>query len=99
MDDEYGDGLAERHPAMLLHLLLRGCDVYTEADDFLVWCKEQFLDPASIHAREMYFELRDAAPEILKLFGTKVKPISAWNYELATGATRALRELKRSDTV
>ncbi|MBT32011.1 MAG: hypothetical protein CMO01_20315 [Thalassobius sp.] len=90
--DEYED-FAQEKPSMALHLILTECETFEEAEDYLVWAKEVELNASNEKARQAWLHLRDVVPQIRKLLGNNIQPISAFNYELNTGAAKLLREI------
>ena len=89
VNDEFED--AERgNLVVLLHLVLQECEMYEEAKDYLVWCRDAGLDAADITARSIYFELRETVPQIRELLGD-LKAVSGYDIEFNTAVAQALR--------
>ena len=94
VDDEYKD--VRNYPqntALMLHLILRACEDYMDAEDYLVWCKDSGLSPELTGLRDLYFELRDSVPRILERIKEEAKPISSWDFTMNTGVTQVLRAI------
>jgi hypothetical protein len=88
--DEYED-VDEANPLVLLHLLLREIEYYEDAEDYLVWCEDTGLKAEDELSRSIWFELREVAPKIRRLFGSELKAIDDFDFEMNTGITKALR--------
>lgn len=93
VSDEYGDADLNT-PVVLLHLVLQACEFYEEAADFLIWAKDLGLNASDPLARQIYFELREAVPQVRALLGHDLKAIPAFDIELNTGLARALRSAR-----
>ena len=90
--DEYSD-FDEGKPTLALHLVLMACAEFEEAEDYLVWAKEQNLKAENEYCRFAWFHLRDEVPRIHQLLGENVEPISSFDYQLGAGATQFLRKI------
>ena len=75
----------------LLDRVLRECYWYETSPDFLVWAKDLELNASLDVTREVYFELRAAAPPLRSFLGPDVQCISDYDASLDTGVMRALR--------
>lgn len=88
--DEFDD-LKEKPCLMYLQLLLMEIDMYEQADDYLVWCKELGLDVADPVCRAMYFDLREHCPQLQELLEGEVEAASDWDIQMNTHVAEALR--------
>lgn len=95
--DEWGD-LERGQPVPLLNHVMQAIADFEEADDFLVWARDEGLDPADPIVRNLWFELRDVAPAIRDFLGVDLKPVSSFDLELNMGAAQALRKVKIEST-
>jgi len=90
--DEFSD-FDKNKPTLALHLVLMACIEFEEAEDYLVWAKEQGLKAEDERCRTAWFHLRDEVPRIRNLIGENVEPISSFDYQLGAGATQFLRKI------
>lgn len=89
VDDEYGDVDPGGAPVRL-HLVLCALEDYEEAEDFLVWAREQGLSSSDPVARELWLTLREVQASLrARLAG--LEPISRFDWQLGAGASEALR--------
>lgn len=93
IDDECDD-CQHQHPPVMLQLVLDMMESYEEAEDYLVWCKDCGYKAANRKASETWFELREVVPQLRKLLGGDLHPISSWDWQMNTGAPDALRNSK-----
>ena len=89
VDDEDAD---RNNPALMLHLVLSACEIYEEADDFLVWARETGFDASENWVQALYADLADVVPKIREKLGPDIKPLSSHDFSLNAGAARALRD-------
>lgn len=93
VEDEYED--ADREiPALMLHLVLAECEMYEEAEDFLVWARELGLDAADPAVRRIHMNMRTLLPRIRGLLGPELHALSSLEIQLNSGAAQALRAKK-----
>ena len=90
VDDEYKDFDID-NPVLHLCLVLRELEGYELADDYLIWCKERFIDPADSQALVNYRNLGRIYSEVEKIIGTIDSHISDLDFELNAGAAQSLR--------
>ena len=90
--DEFSD-FDKNKPTLALHLVLMACVEFEEAEDYLVWAKEQGLKAEDERCRTAWFHLRDEVPRIRQFIGENVEPISSFDYQLSAGATQILRKI------
>jgi hypothetical protein len=89
VDDEYGDVDAGGAP-LRLHLVLCALEDYEDAEDFLVWAREQGLSSSDPGPREIWLALREVQASLrARLAG--LEPISRFDWQLGAGASDALR--------
>lgn len=90
VDDEYGDAKTNAEP-ILLNLLIYELQDYTEAKDYLIWCKEKSLSSESTEARAHYFHLRENELFLSALL-EGLKPVSPMEWQLNSGEAQMLRD-------
>jgi hypothetical protein len=90
VDDEYGDAKTNAEP-ILLNLLIYELQDYTEAKDYLIWCKEKSLSSESTEARAHYFNLRENELFLSALLGG-LTPVSPMEWQLNSGEAQMLRD-------
>lgn len=93
VSDDYDD-IEEGRPLVLLHLIMHSIEGFEEAEDFLVWAREEGLNSSDPLVRKTWFELRDVSIQIRKLLGTELAAISSWHMEMNMQSARALREVE-----
>ena len=89
IDDEY-QHFNENKPVINLYLTLDALEAYKESDDFLVWCKEQFLEVSNTKWLEYYKSLEIIYKEIELVLGAIDSKVSCYDYSLQTGLGKAL---------
>jgi hypothetical protein len=89
IDDEYGDAKTNAD-SMLLNLLIYEYQDFTEASDYLIWCKEKSLSADSSEARAHYLNLSEKEA-LLSNFLEGLEPIAPMEWELNSGEAQILR--------
>ena len=93
VDDEY-EYFSMDNPLLNWFLVLNSLDIYDDCDDYLVWCKEYFVDAKSSRMISYYSSLSTTYLEIEEIIG-RINPfISPYDYSLRTGVMKALLELE-----
>ena len=88
--DEYDD-LELNNPPLSLCLVLRELETYRDAEDFLVWCKEQGLEPGNDAARSYHMGLNSIYKRVIEVLGPIDSALSDLDFQLNSGAAQYLR--------
>jgi len=93
VDDEYEDLEMGNH-LLSLCLVLRELEAYQDADDFLIWCKQNAFPPSNIEVQNYHRSLGAIYREVEKIIGKVDSKVSDYDFELNAGAAQALRGMK-----
>jgi len=91
VDDECQD-VDKGNQLVMFHLVVDTCEAYEEAEDFLVWCKDNGLDTASVSAGNIYYELKEVIPKVREIIGPDIQAISSWDFQMNTDVAQVLRK-------
>jgi len=91
VEDEYDDA-RYNYPLLNLCLVLRELEQYADSPDYLMWCREHYLDPKNQHILEYFKSLETIYSEIEKIIGKINSQISDWDFEMGSGASWELRK-------
>lgn len=91
VEDEQED-IRLNYPLLNLCLVLRELEAYADAEDYLTWCKEHYLDPKNETVLTHFKNLGVIYPEVEKIIGKIDSQISDWDFEMGSGASWELRK-------
>lgn len=91
VEDERDDA-AFNNPLLNLCLVLRELEGYEDATDYLVWCKERYIDPKEENALANYRDLADIYRDVEKILGEVNSQVSNWDFEMRSGSMWKLNQ-------
>ncbi|KAA3611239.1 MAG: hypothetical protein D8M58_14810 [Calditrichaeota bacterium] len=91
VEDENGD-IRYNYPLLNLCLVLRELEFYAESDDFLIWCKERYLEPKNEKVLAHFRNLGTIYREVEKILGKIDSQVSDWDFEMGSGPMWDLRK-------
>ena len=91
VEDELDD-IKYNYPLLNLCLVLRELEGYVDAEDYLIWCRERYLDPKNEIILANYKDLATIYSEVEKIIGKISSFISNWDFEMGSGASWELRK-------
>lgn len=91
VEDEYED-MRYNYPLLNLCLVLRELEGYSEADDYLTWSRDRYLDPKNEEVLAHFKNLAPVYSEVEKIIGKIDSQLSDWDFEMGSGASWELRK-------
>lgn len=91
-DNEYGD-IEVGNGLLNLCLVFRALEDYNETDDYLIWCRQLYLDASIPGLREYYMGLGKVYERIYSILGKIDSQVSNFDFELNAGAAQELRRM------